>query len=481
MDYQILENKLNNSSGLKLIRSDNVVLIVSFLVKEFKIKQKDSVLQSELETELEYYLDDLKEITDNEYPRQSKDYLQNWIDSNYLRRSFSEGDDPILTLTTETENVIKWLTNLVEKKEFIGTESRFLQIVSLLKEMRDKTTIDPQERMEQLQSECDRLQNEIKRIQDTGEIEAYNPTKLKERFFLLNDLTRELIADFSEVEQNFRNLAKQVQEMNLEKKVSKGTIIGQVLDGYEALKNSDQGRSFDTFWSYLMEYSQRELKELIDNVYNLKDLESLPEKYSQVRRLQSELINRSQSVIKSNNNLAEKLRQVLDEKLRQENHRIGELAKEITQLYLVKIQENSAILDEKWLEIEGECEINLMMERELHPLEEDEPAILTWENADLSEVNETELEELYNQSYINEEELLKRIKSSLKTRSKINLTDLLEIYPITKGVAEVVAYLSIAHQDEQHLISDIMEKITISSLTPEIDLNLTLPQIIFRR
>lgn len=481
MDYQTLENKLNNSPSLKLIRSDNVVLIVSFLVKEFKIKQKDSFLQSELETELEYYLDDLKEITDNEYPRKAKEYLENWLESKYLQRTLLEGDIPILSLTIETENVIKWFNNLVEKKEFIGTESRFLEIVSLLKEMRDNTTIDPQERIKQLQDEGDRIQNEIKNIQDTGEIETYNPTKLKERFFLLNDLTRELITDFTEVEQNFRKLAKQIQEMNLENKLNKGEILGQVLDGYEILKNSDQGRSFYTFWKYLMAYSQKELKELINYVYDLKELESLPEKYIQLSRLQSDLINRSQSVIKSNNQLAEKLRQVLDEKLRQENRRVGELILEIKQLFLAQIKENVAILEDKWLKIEGECEINLMMERELHPLEEDEPAILTWKNADFLEGNETKLEEFYDQFYIDEEELLKRINSSLKTRLEINLTDLLEIYPITKGVAEVVAYLSIANENEQHLINDIMEKITISSLTPEIELNLTLPQIIFRR
>lgn len=479
MEYEWLEYELKNSPSLKLIRSDNVVFVVSFLVKQFKTNQKISIPESELENSLESYLELLRETGVNDYPKSAQDYLKDWCSGQYLRRTFEESDEAIFSLTSETEKVINWLTDL-ERKEFVGTESRFLQIVSLLKDMRDNTTKDPQERIRQLETEREQITEEINRIKETNDLQFYNTTKLKEWFTEANRLSQELLKDFAEVAQNFRELARKVQEAQLEQTANKGAIISKVLDADEALKNSDQGRSFYGFWDYLMSsYQKQELRELIDNVYSLEDLKELHQKYYQLRRLQSDLIKRSQSIIKSNLSLAEKLRQVLDEKAVKENRRVAHLVTDIQRLLLKNPE--LIFMKEDWLIWEENAQINLMMERELDSLIPEEKPVIKWEKADQPELNQEEIEELSLQFYLDENELLDRINDCLKWQPEISLAELTTIYPVEKGMSEIVAYLAIASQFEQHLINDKIESINIASLNPEIELELVLPQIIFRR
>ena len=50
--------------------------------------------------------------------------------------------------------------------------------------------------------------------------------------------------------------------------------------------------------------------------------------------------------------------------------------------------------------------------------------------------------------------LLARIRQALQTRPQISLADLVRAFPVEKGLAELVAYLSIAAEDEAAVIDD---------------------------
>ncbi len=100
-----------------------------------------------LETNLGDYLDCLREV----HPRLPKDYLNEWCDDQLLRKIFDSSDDPLFTLTSATEKAIAWLEELQKREDFIGTESRFLQIFDLLKEIQDRSTTDVEIRIAQLE------------------------------------------------------------------------------------------------------------------------------------------------------------------------------------------------------------------------------------------------------------------------------------------------------------------------------------------
>jgi hypothetical protein len=482
MEYEQIKHELKNSVALKLLRSQNAALIMSFLYKQFKVNQKTSIAQIDLETKLGDYLEFLQDFYSEDYPRSPKEYLNEWCDDRLLRKTFDSSDDPVFTLTPAAEKAIAWLEELQKRDEFVGTESRFLQIFSLLKEIQDRSTTDVETRIAQLERDRDRLQQEIDRIRQTGEVDRYNKTQLQERFLLANRITRQLIADFKDIEQNFRNLTRKVQEAQFEKDRRKGMVIGRVLDADMELKESDQGRSFYAFWNFLMSSRKRqELKSMIQNVYQLEELQTLTKENSLLRKIERSLLNAGEYIVQSNHRLTEKLRQMLDERNLQENRRVAELITDVQRLAL-QVAHNALTESDFWT-FEGEPAVYLVMARPLHPLEESEVPTFSLNFADLPNITlDEEIAELYQQFYVDEDLLAQRIARTLEHCSTVALTDLIELYPVTQGLPEIVAYLAIATQCDRHSINtSTIDSITISSLEPETELRLTLPQIIFRR
>jgi Protein of unknown function (DUF3375) len=482
MKYEQIKYELENSTTIKLLRSQNAALVLSFLHQQFKVTQTVSITQIELETKLGDFLEYLQHDDRENYSRSAKEYLSNWCDDRLLRKIFNSSDEALFTLTPSAEKAIAWIEELQQRDEFIGTESRFLQIFSLLKEIQDRSTTDVETRIAQLEQERDNMQAQIDLIRETGEVDLYSQTQLQERFILADKLARQLVADFGDIEQNFRDLTRKIQAAQLEKDSRKGTVLGQVLDADAELKESPQGRSFYAFWSFLVSENKRqELKSTIQNVYQLEELQPIIQDYAILRRIERSLLDAGDNIFQSNRRLSEKLRQMLDERNLQQNRRIAELINDVQRIALQVA--NDPPLDSDFCIVEGEPAIYLPMARPLHPLEATEVPTFDLNFTDLPEsVPEAEITELYQQFYVDESELIQRLDRTLEQRSTIGLTDLIQLYPITQGLSEVLAYVAIADRLGRHSIdTSIIELITIPSLEAGIDLKLQLPQIIFRR
>ena len=275
------------------------------------------------------------------------------------------------------------------------------------------------------------------------------------------------------MEQNFRALTRTVQTAQLQANTRKGSVLGRVLDADQALKESDQGRSFYAFWNFLMLQSKRqELKSLIQAVYNLEELRPLSGEYALLRRIERSLIDAGQRIVQTNHLLAEKLRQMLDEDNLIENRRVAELITEVQRLALQVASQPP--LDPN---------VNLVMARSLHPLQASDIPTFSIDFNDLPEENlDEEIADLYHQFYVDEAALAQRIAQVLERRAEVTLAELIELYPVEQGLSEIVAYLAIATKAEQHSINDTTtESLVIPSTEPETQLCLTLPQVVFRR
>ncbi|QSJ17300.1 DUF3375 family protein [Nostoc sp. UHCC 0702] len=476
MNYERIKHELDNSPSIKLLRSKNACLVLSFLHGQFKVTQRVSIPQSEMEIKLGDYLESLREIEINDYPGSSSHYLNEWCEAKLLRKTFESGsDDPIFTLTPATEKVIGWLEDL-QKREFVGTESRFLQIFSLLKEIRDNSTTDVEMRIAQLESDRDHIQQEIDQIRQTGSFTRHNQTQLQERFQWANQVANQLIRDFAEIKENFQKLTHTVQEAQLQSNTRKGFIIGRVLDVDKELKESDQGRSFYTFWNFLTSETKRqELKSLIEAVYNLEDLRPLTKEHTLLRRIERSLKNAAQDIVESNSQLAEKMRQMLNERNLLENRRVAELITEIQRLALQVA--NQGAVKEDFLVLE-EVKVKLVLARPLHPLETSEIFISTIDFNNLAEVNlDEEIMDIYHQFYVDQAALIQHLDQVLEHRLEITLAELVKLYPVEQGLSEIVAYLAIATKYEQHDVDDsTIEYIHFTGVEPEKQFHLSLPQ-----
>jgi hypothetical protein len=300
------------------------------------------------------------------------------------------------------------------------------------------------------------------------------------------EVARELLRDFAAVEQNFRSIAKALQERQVQPGTRKGVLVGYVLDADAELHGSDQGRSFYAFWEFLMSPSkQDELSEMLEKVYALPSLRDTTRDHALLYRISPALIEAGNKVVNSNHRLAEQLRRLLDERIQAERRRVRELIAEIKRAALQCVDEPPSGV---FLELEGSPEVNLMMEK---PLWEPRitPVIEFHPLADQVDLTEVDLRPLLTQFSVDEERLRERIETLLTSQPTCTLLDVLERFPLEQGLAEIITYMALASREERHDVSAIQHETILyetSTLedSPEIgpgfQRQVSVPKITFR-
>ena len=455
MKYEDIQTTLQQSATITLLQSPHASLILSFLHHQFKQNHQVTIPHPHLQEKLEDYLEALQESYPGRYPGTAVNYLRTWCDENhrFLRRYYPpDQDDPVYELTPDTERAITWVETLQKHNAFIGTESRFLRIFDLLNDIVTYSTQDIEARLARLEADKANLEAQIADIKATGQVPQYTQTQVKERFFEANDITRRLLADFREVEENFRRIAREVQEKQLAAGARKGQIVQYVLEADTELKESDQGRSFYAFWQFLMSPSkQSDLERLLTATHDLPEISASALPQSRLPYIKRDLIEAGTKIVASNRRLSEQLRRLLDEQNLAEARRVTELATEIKKT-AVSLAHNPP-QERHFFYLETLPQVDLPLDRPLWSapatthFTQDAPteAILDLATFDLTT--------LYNQFYIDESRLRRQLAILLKEHASITLGQLLAIYPLQKGLAELITYLALATHHQHHYIS----------------------------
>ncbi len=481
MTHDELQSTLKHAYSVKLLMSPNAPLILSFLYAQFKQPGQAVISHHELTEALEDQLLVLRERDARRYPNRAQSYLRQWCDEEhrFLRKYFTPGqDDPVYELTSHAERAIEWITTLC-KTEFIGTESRFLRILDLLKEIVVNRTPDVAVRLRYLESQRALIEAQIDDLNNSREAAQYSETQLKERLFEASDGARRLLADFREVEENFRGIARSVHERQFQLGNRKGEILRYFLNAEASIKESDQGRSFYAFWQFLLSRGQQdELREWLDAIEAMPELQMAPEQLQVLRHLKRYLLEAGNQVVASNRRLIQQLRQVLDEQQAGRTQRLRDLITDIGKLALDLSPEFPE--DDVFIHIEGAPAVEMPLERQLW-----EPAStsrfdhrpLTQGEANLAEAD---LNALAKQVHVNERQLRRNIDTLLERRPSVTLADVVKSYPIERGLTEVITYLSIAAKNNQHRIdTEVHETIAVGQAAEMREM--TLPRIVFTR
>ncbi len=486
MDFDQLAYDLQHAPGLRLLKADHAALIISFLHRQFKQEQRIAIPLTDLSERLANTLEALDEQVPGSYPRPAHSYLTEWADEyhRFIRITTpTNSDKPLVELTADTERAIGWLEEL-HTQSFVGTESRFLYIVQLLRDIIQKSTEDPTVRLVQLEQQRDALQQQIDMIRETGVVDdLYTTTQLKERFFEACNGARQLLRDFRLVEERFRGIARALQEAQLQSNAQKGALVAYVLDSDAELKSSDQGRSFYTFWDFLMAPTQQdELYTLLDAVQQQADLQPVIQDGKILQNLPAYLLEAGEKVVQSNAGLAQQLRRMLDEQSVAERHRVRAILSEIKQQ---AFRGASAPPDESaFIELEGPPEAHLVMEHGLWEPGDTFSVTAQPLNADDEDPAMDDLLSLHTQFHIDKAVLYRHIEALLDIRSQVTLTEVLAHYPPEKGLAEVLAYCTLAANDPNHSIdaqhTETIE-LPIATVAGHEMRILTIPRVLYQR
>ncbi|MFA6092175.1 MAG: DUF3375 domain-containing protein [Elusimicrobiota bacterium] len=479
MDYIYLE-RLKKHPAWRLLSADSAPLIVSFLDQAFLESNARSYPQTLLVSRLDDYLFRLNEQIGNKYPRTAHEYLDEWArgENAYLRKYYpAKGDEPEFDLTPATEKAIEWLRSL-EQKPFVGTESRLLSIFQLLREVIQSTETDPAARLAALEKRKAELEEEIRNLR-AGRPVSYDPTQVKERYLQIEDSARRLLADFRQVEENFRQLDRSARETIAVSDKSKGQLLDDIFGKEDAIASSDEGRSFRAFWEFLMSPArQDELQEMARKLVALEEVKALSPDDLLVR-FKYRLMDAGEKVRKTSASLAEHLRRFLEGQAWLENRRIMEFIRSIEK-QAVELK-TSPPRDSAFTRIDDvRPDLDLTMARGLFDQSKHGKTLL--ENVQVIEgEGNFESDALYDIHFVDEVELRRRLDEALGEDSQITLGDVCTLFPLEKGLSELLTYLNIGAKDDKVLIDDDFRQ-TVSWRDPQgREKSADIPRVIFVR
>ncbi|WP_294290267.1 DUF3375 family protein, partial [uncultured Chryseobacterium sp.] len=241
--------------------------------------------------------------------------------------------------------------------------------------------------------------------------------------------------------------------------------------------NTDQGKSFKAFWEFLMsEQMQEELEDLLDKINAIPAIAEI-KKEQTVDRIKTNLVDAGDKVNRSNDGLIEQLRKFVEQKNLSESRHILQSIEEMESLLL----QHKETLDQQtaWMEIDEVFKPSFTMDRPLFnpPIK---VAFAATEIADGVATADTDL--LFEQFYVDVEVLRSHVKTLLKTRSQVALSELLQHYKPTKGVTEILGYMQIATNEGKHFVNrDQPEYHIIENLSTGKTYRMQTPLIIFNR
>jgi hypothetical protein len=440
--------------AVKLLRSANAAMVLGFLYRAFKKSLRTTVPEGELRSLLEAYLVELREKEPEAFSDTTANYLATWRDEQhgFLRRSYVEGqDEAVFELTSGAEKALLWIESL-RTVAFVGTESRLASIFTGLDEILRYSSDDADERIRLLSDDAKRIQVEIDRIRVTGAAEKYSPVKLNERFARLITTARELLSDFRAVEENFQRIAREIAERHVQPGMTKGAIVGHLLDSHDALKQSAQGQSFYAFRELLLSpEKQNRFDEAIEKAQQISVLSTELRSNTLLSQLIGRLLAEDETVLASTQRVSANLRRVLDSSNLTEQRQIAETIRDI----------KAAALQARDTPPEGERFFEL---RELpDPFSAmarsfwQEPNRITpvgpIERAN-GDFGWDELRRFRNLPQIRLGDLRSNIEKCLEQDETVILATVLDAFPPKHGIMEVLGYLIIASQEDRHYIAN---------------------------
>jgi hypothetical protein len=435
--YEDITFLREHNAAWRLLRADNAPLVLSFLHRVFVEGNARSVAATDLISQLD---DELYALNDRlgagTFPKPAREYLNDWArpELGWLRKYYPAGsDEPHFDATPAVEKALSWLRSL-EARSFVGTESRLNTLFELLRQIVYGADDDPDVRLAELRRRRQEIDVEIAEV-ERGNVAVLDASAQRDRYQQFTATARELLADFREVETNFRKLDRDLRERIAAWDGTKGALLEDVLGDRDAITESDQGRSFQAFYDFLLSpQRQAELTDLLDRV---QQLAAIDEGDPRMRRIHYDWLDAGEQTQATVRMLSDQLRRFLDDQVWLENRRVMDLLHGIESAALLIREHGTPPLT---FEIDGAAPvITLPMERPLYSPVSRTPIDSSVDSGTV----EVDPSALFEQVYVDRTVLASGVRKALQHRSQVSLSEFLRDNPLEQGLAELVGYLSL--------------------------------------
>jgi cell division protein ZapA (FtsZ GTPase activity inhibitor) len=413
---------------------------------------------------------------EDRFPRPAGEYLDDWAgdERQWLRKYYVPGEDePHYDLTAAAEDVVRWVENL-RGRDFVATQSRLTSIFAVLKQLVQQSETDPEVRLAELQQQRDGIDAEMQRIRD-GNIRVMTGPEALDHLQQLTALAKDLLSDFREVEQNFRKLDRQVREQIATWDGTQGELLESIFDNQQDISSSLQGRTFQGFWDYLMSPQLRhELQDLLQRATRIEALARTD--MQAVANLHQDWLPAVEQTQATVRQLSQQMRRLLDDKVFLENKRIMQLIRSIESGALGT---REAPPSGAFMEVDApSVDVVLPFER---PLYEPSRKVLVDDAVETADDADVDASALFGQFFVDKERLRANIDAILAEAEQTTLAEVTAAYPLSQGLAEVVAYYQLATESDWATINPEQSQRLSWQLPDGSIREATIEQIIFGR
>lgn len=490
-----IESIISQEPGIRLLKATSAPIVISFLYNTFRKNNVPEITYEEFKIKLEEFLSEhvmdeysieeeledqeQKEIFDTiDLSNRVKYYAEDWFSEKkrYISRYYNQNKVEMIRPDASVMRLFSFLDSILDS-DYIGTESTFNYILTQLRTLNENMNKDPETRIRELKSKIKEIESEIKYIEESGTVKTYDSRKIVE---YLNDVrrrSREMVGEFSQLEENFRDIMIEISKKQSEEALSKRKILSLSLDMHDKLYASPQGQSFNGFWNYISIDRDDEVSSLSEGILNQLEEDEIKYDASFLKSLRKTLFEAGSRIINKNDILTERMSKMISLSDRPDRRGMEKLFSSIKAESAGILQNNC---DTTFFEMSVEDtkpSFSFPLSRTLSTLSEERiNKSISFEEKNS---NIASIFALKNEFHVDEKELRTKLLSYFRETgsSVFTLKEFFARFPVEKGLEEVVAYLSVIKENYKKSIIQEDEMEEISYMWNEKKYLLTLPKV----
>ncbi len=428
--------RLNKESpAWALLRAENAPHILAFVDDLFANQNDIPVGRAKAALEAELKNGTLTGVWETN--SKATTYLRNWIDAGWLREL-----DDTLSKTNACEVALRFCRSLDHKDSSI-TASHLRTVQEAVSRLAIAVTPNPEEKREMLEVKRNVIQAEIDALL-AGNVKPVTGGEVRDGLREIYQLASVLTGDFRLIEDEIRQMEKDLRVQMIEEGASKGEVLRGLIDKEALVSETDAGQAFEGFFQLIMNNNlSDELREQIKLILShpsSKDIAKDQRVF--LSHMMRELSKETTQIIKVRRRMEESLRYFIDSGAHLENQAVNHLLQELEQVAVhfkdsdISLRTSLNIaLESGNITVRSPDGINLRIP---------EDKIDTSDVVEEANSYEPSTKMLGYLNAVQIKKVASNMKSNLIKHGPMTISDLANRVPIKQGLEELVALIRVA-------------------------------------
>jgi hypothetical protein len=378
-----------------------------------------------------------------DFPQTAQVYVSNWLSEGFLERHFPQGTtEEEYELSAASIAAIRFVSSM-NQPHSAATESRLAMVIQALVKLAEDTDENKSRRIERLQAEQIRINNEIDAIQQ-GRMRVLSTTSALERTREIISLADGLTGDFRRVRDQFDQLNRDLREKLMDNEGKRGEVLDSLFAGIDLISESEAGRTFNAFWHLLTDPDQRAIfDQALDNIMSREFVSRLEAKDRRfLLRMTRNLLDQGGAVHEVMQTFARSLKRFVQSREYLEQRRLNQLLNDAERTALeLKDKVKATEMLEYFLELTS-TRLRSLSQWVLY-----DPSLRAFneemQSGDVPLIDLESVGELVAQSEIDFRSLKANVREVLETRSQVSIGDVLEQHPAGQGLGSIIGLIAL--------------------------------------